>query len=1243
MKKMKKYSILMAFFMLLMPLIVKASTVQNLASEGDTITWDAFEGASKYQVYVKFGTDDAAVASTTTELTASFSTLKAAYCGEEGRQCGTNDVGTYYVYVIPVDGDDNALGEKTDDLTFVVEQKYDVTFYSKGGSSVDPQQVVEGQTADKPNDPTLEGYRFMGWCTVDPDTNSSCDNYDFSTAVSANLDLYAKWAQLYTLTIVTDPTDPTDNKVEFNGIKRDNGFTIPAIAGEQIFLYAKATDDYVFDVAVSDEATVANNGSIGRIITMPASNATVTFKFKQLFEVSFDTHGGSEVASQKIKDGAYAAVPDSPTRDGYRFAGWYTTSDCDVAFDFANTTITQATTIHAKWIKTYTVEFNTNGGNNINSQIVDENTKAAKPANPTKNNNLFLGWYSNSNFTEEFNFDNNITANTVVYAKWLEVKDNYSKFATSKMNKLYIVEVGNDIKSIVNNACNDAKNLTGGKYNLVYISDGNYTTNEVKLDSCSNVYIVLEKNAIVKSASTNKYSIFKVTGNSNNVTIYGGTLDSDKKGSNTIEITDSNNTVNIDSILVKNSPSGGIRVYNSKNVTISNVTLTSNTQFGINIDKSSVTLNNSNTSSNGDKGIRIVNNSNVTIKNVNSESNSDDGIYINKSNVNISDFKSQKNKTNGANVENSTVVISNSTLNNNTDKGIRIITNSNATLNSVSASNNNGGIRLIDSKLVADKITVLNNNDDGIYVKNSNFNISNSEIGKNKTNGININDATAEVKNIKSYENGAAGVRVYNSTTKINDSSLYNNKEHGVSVSNGANLTIRNSKIYNNNWCGISSNGTNTKSYIYYNEIYGNGVNAKATDEGELGHGVGVFEGAYSDIQNNNINNNKVCGVSGFGNIKIDVLSNKINNNGRHGIGLRKDVTINAIRNNEISSNGYNGILASDNTKGSIESNTITKSGQYGVSSVSSVISLTKNRITYNKKTNLGVADKSTVTLGNENYIENSSKEHGITVTEKSTLNVNGTNNKIQYNKKNGISLTGDSTLNMLVKNTVYKNGQNGISVVDSTANIKSVKIRANSKNGVYVSKSKSKSKLTISKSTVSENTKDGIYVYGKSNTASITSNTVENNKGCGIVITNKASASDISSNKVNKNKSKGIMVRESSTVNKINKNNINSNKDYSIAIYNSKVSKEIFKNTIKSNKNGIMINKSTVKNIKNNTIEKNGEVGIFVKASSTVKNITSNTIKKYSKYGIAIYSSKVDKTDGNTIKKSGKKDIYIG
>ena len=68
-------------------------------------------------------------------------------------------------------------------------------------------------------------------------------------------------------------------------------------------------------------------------------------KFKNGWTVKFETAGGSAVAQQNVKNGQTATKPTDPTKEGYKFGGWY---DGDTKFDF-DTPITKDTTLTAQW------------------------------------------------------------------------------------------------------------------------------------------------------------------------------------------------------------------------------------------------------------------------------------------------------------------------------------------------------------------------------------------------------------------------------------------------------------------------------------------------------------------------------------------------------------------------------------------------------------------------------------------------------------------------------------------------------------------------------------------------------------------------------------------------------------------------------------------------------------------------------------------------------------------------------
>lgn len=69
------------------------------------------------------------------------------------------------------------------------------------------------------------------------------------------------------------------------------------------------------------------------------------------FTITFDSRGGTDVPAQTQMYGELLEVPEPPTREGYRFTGWYSDSVCYVLWDVENRTIESELTLYAGWEK----------------------------------------------------------------------------------------------------------------------------------------------------------------------------------------------------------------------------------------------------------------------------------------------------------------------------------------------------------------------------------------------------------------------------------------------------------------------------------------------------------------------------------------------------------------------------------------------------------------------------------------------------------------------------------------------------------------------------------------------------------------------------------------------------------------------------------------------------------------------------------------------------------------------------
>ena len=208
---------------------------------------------------------------------------------------------------------------------------------------------------------TRAGYTQVGWATVDGGEKV----YGFEDIYTKNeaLTLYPVWnTNKYTITF------DTNGGSEIAPITQDYGTEITAPANPTRKGYTfKGWDKEIPE-------------------TMPAENITVKAQWEiNQYTITFDTNGGSEIASITQDYGTEITAPDNPTRKGYTFKGW----DKEIP----ETMPAENMTVKARWeINQYTITFDTNGGSEIAPITQDYGTEITAPDNPTRKGYTFKGW-----------------------------------------------------------------------------------------------------------------------------------------------------------------------------------------------------------------------------------------------------------------------------------------------------------------------------------------------------------------------------------------------------------------------------------------------------------------------------------------------------------------------------------------------------------------------------------------------------------------------------------------------------------------------------------------------------------------------------------------------------------------------------------------------------------------------------------------------------------------------------------
>nr|WP_246565774.1 InlB B-repeat-containing protein [Tissierella carlieri] len=254
--------------------------------------------------------------------------------------------------------------------------KCTINFDTNGGNHISSIEVEEGEKLTKPTEPIRNGYRFLGWY----EDKGLTQEFNFATLIMQDLILYAKWEE-------EDPTPGTleigsvelikDSQVVSTGVKKGNTFTLMLPEN-----YSEKVDvGHILKIIGTEGSYLAQDNGHGDLIeNWAAGNISNSIVVGETKKFTLTKDGKSEVYYVEIKTSAEVE-------------------------------------------EKHTIIFNTNGGNNIPFQEVEEGNKATRPSNPTRNGYRFIGWYMDSNLTQEFNFNTSITEDMTLYAKWEKAEE----------------------------------------------------------------------------------------------------------------------------------------------------------------------------------------------------------------------------------------------------------------------------------------------------------------------------------------------------------------------------------------------------------------------------------------------------------------------------------------------------------------------------------------------------------------------------------------------------------------------------------------------------------------------------------------------------------------------------------------------------------------------------------------------------------------------------------------------------
>ena len=250
----------------------------------------------------------------------------------------------------------------TSKVTFKTYNSYSLTY-----SCINNKYISIIDYADYFNKPT--GQHLAGWYLSDGNvTNESINMSKIKFGYKYKVQGDATFTPYFS-TWITGWTDTGAGAVADYGVSDmirvipQTNSEIDEVPGAPVTLEISLLDGYIFDnngvvdLIGSDGTTVVGSVAMTKFsgntyrgtFTMPTEDISLKFATTSANKtVTFNSNGGSAVATQTVAHGSKATKPADPTKDGYTFEGWYLNSACTTAYDF-NSAVTANITVYAKW------------------------------------------------------------------------------------------------------------------------------------------------------------------------------------------------------------------------------------------------------------------------------------------------------------------------------------------------------------------------------------------------------------------------------------------------------------------------------------------------------------------------------------------------------------------------------------------------------------------------------------------------------------------------------------------------------------------------------------------------------------------------------------------------------------------------------------------------------------------------------------------------------------------------------
>ena len=403
---------------------------------------------------------------------------------------------------------------------------YTVSFDINTGTGTVPNDIsvtYDGSYANLPtNSASKTGYTFTGWYTA----ANGGSKITITTSVTTAIDhiLYAQW-QANTYEVHFDVNGGA-------GSMDNQSFTYDQSKSLTANSHTKIGHSFSGWNTKNDGSGTgyANTANVTNLATEGIINLYAQWTVNK-YTISFNSDGGSEVASINQNYGTVISAPANPTKNGYTFDVWQNNG---VSFIF-NTMPAENITLTAKWdVVNYTISYVLNGGTNHVDNPSNYNIESGHITLGDASGKVgytFEGWYTEAtciNKVEGIAIADGETGTKTFYAHWTP-----NTYMVS-FNKYTADGTPNVVQGFTYDET--AKALTSNTFSREgYTFDGWNTKSDGTGISYSDMQIVSN---LVESGTLNLYAKWALVTYSITYQLNDGTQASDNPTSYTVESND---------------------------------------------------------------------------------------------------------------------------------------------------------------------------------------------------------------------------------------------------------------------------------------------------------------------------------------------------------------------------------------------------------------------------------------------------------------------------------------------------------------------------------------------------------------------------------------------------------------------------------------------------------------------------------------------------------------------------------